>query len=267
MGIKNYIRINAYLSISAIGILLLVACAAISIPASRIAPAQEEMSVRKLTLTPTARSTPQRIQFNNIVSFPTSPEIHPHDVFDQVVFSGTGGGSGDPGVAKFKDDLKLSKFSPNQVLRILVYKYDKEIFLMGEYITEWTVKVDNDGNLTLHIPKGSFNEYGYIVIDAKNGKVIYPKFFSCPDIEHSRLEVGSGARVTITNGIPLRLRKSPEILPNNTIVQIEEGTQMDVIDGPACGSNHYLWWKVIVDRKTGWMMAKSRRLTRLLGDS
>ena len=65
------------------------------------------------------------------------------------------------------------------------------------------------------------------------------------------------ARVTITNGTPLRVRREPVVDPNNILLQLEEGTPFDIIGGPSCwadGGNNFTFWQILMaDNKTGWV--------------
>lgn len=82
----------------------------------------------------------------------------------------------------------------------------------------------------------------------------------CPTAPPSRVKVGDHARVTFTDGIPLRVRDKPEVATDNVIVQIAEGTEFDIIGGPQCapipGSNSsYVFWQIKIDASStsGWV--------------
>jgi SH3 domain-containing protein len=70
----------------------------------------------------------------------------------------------------------------------------------------------------------------------------------------TRLAIGTRARVNFTNGMPLRLRAAPS-LDAAEIQQMPEGTEFDVIGGPACanGAAYNRFWQVrLDDGTTGW---------------
>lgn len=80
---------------------------------------------------------------------------------------------------------------------------------------------------------------------------------SCPGTPISRLQVGDPARVTFTNGQPLRVRSSPEVKDNNVITFLAEGKTFKIIDGPVCAavpktSDAFLFWKIQYGAATGW---------------
>lgn len=67
-----------------------------------------------------------------------------------------------------------------------------------------------------------------------------PTLPPCGTAPAPRLTVGQGARVTFTNGTPLNLRSAPN---GEVIMQLSEGTQVNVIGGAVCENNFY-WWNV-----------------------
>lgn len=71
----------------------------------------------------------------------------------------------------------------------------------------------------------------------------------CPPAPPSQVTAGMRARVTFTDGTPLRLRETP----NGTVIRnMEEGVPFDVIGGPVC-SVGYTWWQVRQDDGiSGW---------------
>jgi serine/threonine protein kinase len=75
----------------------------------------------------------------------------------------------------------------------------------------------------------------------------------CPGTPSSRLKVGMKARVSYTDGTPLRLRREPFYdLKKNYIRDLSEGTRFTVIDGPVC-EDGYVWWKIRTNNDhVGW---------------
>ena len=72
----------------------------------------------------------------------------------------------------------------------------------------------------------------------------------CPPAPPSRVTAGMRARITYTDGTPLRLRESPT---GSVIRNIEEGVSFDIIGGPTCASG-YTWWQIRQDDGiTGWV--------------
>jgi hypothetical protein len=72
--------------------------------------------------------------------------------------------------------------------------------------------------------------------------------------QSARFGVGDRARVNFTTGTPLRLREAPD-LDAAEIMQMPEGTEFDVIGGPACvnASDYYRFWQIELDDTiTGW---------------
>lgn len=79
--------------------------------------------------------------------------------------------------------------------------------------------------------------------DTQGGQVVNPppaNGASCNGAPPQRLTVGKPARVTFTDGTPLRVRTAPN---GSIITQIEEGTVMNVLAGPQCGNN-FSWWQI-----------------------
>jgi hypothetical protein len=70
----------------------------------------------------------------------------------------------------------------------------------------------------------------------------------------ARFGVGDRARVNFTDGTPLRLREAPD-LDAAEVMQMPEGTEFDVIGGPACvnANDYYRFWQIELDDSiTGW---------------
>ncbi len=76
-----------------------------------------------------------------------------------------------------------------------------------------------------------------------------PAVATCPDAPPPRLTVGQPARVTFTDGTPLRVRAAPG---GAVLTQIPEGTVVQVIGGPQC-QGQYNWWQIqLEDGTQGW---------------
>jgi WD40 repeat protein len=71
----------------------------------------------------------------------------------------------------------------------------------------------------------------------------------CTGAPPGRLEIGQRARVTFTDGLPLRLRS----YPGETIIEnMAEGLEFDIIGGPLC-LDGFTWWQLELDSGvTGW---------------
>jgi len=86
------------------------------------------------------------------------------------------------------------------------------------------------------------------------------EIFACPNVPPIRVAVGDRARVTFTDGLPLRVRSSPEVVAGNVTTQIPEGTVFTITDGPVCAkipnsTNYYVFWKIELEDKSarGWV--------------
>jgi len=84
--------------------------------------------------------------------------------------------------------------------------------------------------------------------------------YVCPDAPEPRVKVDDSIRVTFTDGTPLRVRSSPEVLNDNIVELIPEGTRMKVLDGPKCEprpgrSDSFVFWKVRITSSglQGWV--------------
>ncbi len=99
----------------------------------------------------------------------------------------------------------------------------------------------------------SSDEYGNIIVQVEiqdMGKETYP----CYGTVDTRVGVGQMARVTVTdNHLPLRIRSLPIAESWTYITSLDEGTEMRILDGPACYGG-WTWWKVQTDDGyTGWV--------------
>jgi hypothetical protein len=71
----------------------------------------------------------------------------------------------------------------------------------------------------------------------------------CAGAPDSRVGVGDRARVTFSDGQPLRLRQEPG---GAIITEMPEGTEFQVIGGPRCAQG-FAWWQLqLDDGRTGW---------------
>ncbi len=73
--------------------------------------------------------------------------------------------------------------------------------------------------------------------------------FSCAKAPLSRVQIDDYVRVTFTDGRPLRIRSSPEVIDENIIELLPEGTRLQIVDGPLCVPNPesgdaYVFWYV-----------------------
>ena len=84
--------------------------------------------------------------------------------------------------------------------------------------------------------------------------------FSCTNAPSPRVQVGQTARITFVDGSTTRVRSSPDVLPDNIIANLAEGTELEVVGGPVCSprpnrSDSYVYWEVFVPSRnlTGWV--------------
>jgi hypothetical protein len=84
--------------------------------------------------------------------------------------------------------------------------------------------------------------------------------FSCPQAPPSGIEIDDSARVTFTDGRPLRVRSSPEVREDNIIARLPEGTLIKIFEGPICAENpemesDFIFWyiKVKASGLRGWV--------------
>lgn len=91
------------------------------------------------------------------------------------------------------------------------------------------------------------------IVTSASTTTSFSNAFSCPGAPSSRVAIGMKARVTFTNGIPLRIRTKPSINKSTWIKSVPEGTQMNILHGPECVDG-YIWWKVKAEDGTvGWV--------------
>lgn len=72
----------------------------------------------------------------------------------------------------------------------------------------------------------------------------------CADALLPRLVNGAGAQVAFTDGNPLRVRAEPG-LSSEIVAELEEGTLLEVADGPICADEIY-WWQLAAPVE-GWV--------------
>jgi hypothetical protein len=83
---------------------------------------------------------------------------------------------------------------------------------------------------------------------------------SCSSAPVSHVEVGQQVTVTVENWDKLKLRSKPEISAGTVLIDLDQYTQLEILDGPICVSSpetksSYLFWKVKVlpGGEIGWV--------------
>ena len=78
--------------------------------------------------------------------------------------------------------------------------------------------------------------------------------YSCPGAMAVRLQPGMRARVTFTDGTPLRVRRDPG-KSGDILAMIPEGTQFTILEGPQC-ADQGSWWRILTEdgNLTGWVL-------------
>ncbi len=95
------------------------------------------------------------------VQLPTSPEVPPANVIQQISFVAAGGGdrpncdlnNGNNCINANQDTILLTYFQPNQQLRVDIYYSmgkDQDGTLRLEFLTELEVQTDNNGTVEIH---------------------------------------------------------------------------------------------------------------------
>ncbi len=160
-----------------------------------------------------------------------------------------------------KEMILLYNFVPNEKVRIL--KYDGNLIAT---LSAWIAsEVDNNGQLYIKLDGDSDFVYNYkqiVIIGEKSGELkFYRNGFEgnilisskngCPGAPPTRLAIGHNARVTITNGQPVKLRNEPG-LSGKFLLNLLEGEIFKVVDGPIC-KDGYNWWKIQTNKEIfGW---------------
>ncbi|MGB8984014.1 MAG: SH3 domain-containing protein [Anaerolineales bacterium] len=174
---------------------------------------------------------------------PTSAQIAPSDVLDQVIFLGTGGeeGIGCPCIDVRNNVLYLEGFHPNQSLRLVAYDEYKQGF--GNYFAEWQVTIDSLGFLAIPLDNYQSN-ITFVAYDSDTGKqrgpANQPVIPGTPPPDSSIAWISD--EVTEVN-----LRSTPGYSNKNdahdVITKIPSSESVEILDGPfsADGLN---WWLV-----------------------
>ena len=78
--------------------------------------------------------------------------------------------------------------------------------------------------------------------------------FSCPGALATQLKPSSRARVTFTDGTPLRVREAPGKTAK-VLKTVPEGTEMFIMEGPKC-ADQGIWWRMQTNNGSvsGWVM-------------
>lgn len=136
---------------------------------------------------------------------------------------------------------------------LFMNQFEVEAFAANFGSLVFQVPADQSASVVYASDTGAFalssiGDGGGVVV-AGPADIVAPAVESCPGAPPLRLQVGSSARVSFTNGIPLRVRATPG---GQIITQIAEGTAFTVIGGPQCQGN-YAWWQIRTSGGTeGW---------------
>jgi hypothetical protein len=91
-----------------------------------------------------------------------------------------------------------------------------------------------------------------------------PDSYHCPGTLPIQLRVDDLARVTYTDGRPLRVRSSPDF-GDNILTQMPEGEQLNILSGPICYSDprtskKYVFWQIRIKATgvIGWSVEGER---------
>ncbi len=75
-----------------------------------------------------------------------------------------------------------------------------------------------------------------------------------------RAAIGDKVLVTVENWDKLKLRSNPEVSSNNVVMELEQYSQLKILDGPVCvysaetGYSYYFWKVVVIPGgETGWV--------------
>lgn len=121
----------------------------------------------------------------NYFQLPTSPNVPPADVLQQIAVAGGGGSdiscSSNCIVYEYnyaqtaeQNKISLTHFQPNQQLRIEVYYListdDQTAISQYQFLTELVVQTNNNGAIEIHVD-GDFSYLPLLVLD-ENGNVL-----------------------------------------------------------------------------------------------
>jgi hypothetical protein len=153
--------------------------------------------------------------------------------------------------------LLLFNFAPGE--RVRFFAYSRDDHGTASFVAWQDFRTDADGQLTIEVPDYE-RDYIYVAVGNTSGEVheimmneiLMPQGSGCDGAPPSRIQKGTKARVTYTDGRKLNVR----IGPGTSFAKsgsAPEGSGMSVLDGPTC-ANGYWWWKVSTDDgQTGWV--------------
>lgn len=172
----------------------LTSCAAVSetvapTPAKGAAPETvttvptNEPGLQRLDSTPVDEPVPETVIE---ISMPTSYEVPPEDVLQQISFF-MGGGDGycqRHCSFGFGQGLILYGFEPNERLRVFVYEHtgrlmstcesdDGRVYSVSRYVTDWNVTVDDSGSLWIKTDlRNQLGEFQFVVTHPDTGEIV-----------------------------------------------------------------------------------------------
>jgi hypothetical protein len=199
------------------------------------------------------------------ITVPSSPRLAPSDIFDQVVFEGTGGGEGGmncPCLEVYGSTIYLNGFSPNQSIKLVAYDEYEQYY--GNYYADWLIKVDSSGSLEITID-GLKRNMVFFAFDQNSGKQLAPRnrivfpFSRQPSSPSSPSSSSSFARIS-GEVAEVNMRSSPGYTnkddSRDVIAKIPSGATVEILDGPYTvdGLN---WWHVSWSGKKGYIAEKT----------
>lgn len=244
-------------------VLLMLLSLACSISFSS-SPSSPQDSPRKNPLSASVPSSGGDGSRESIIRIPSSPQIAPADVLDQVVFEGTGGAEGGwdgPNISESGNMITLYGFRPGQRIRLVAYHEYEQGY--ANYYADWILNVDSSGSLAISVTGADQPGLTFVVLDINTSELLAPRsrpIFSCSLYNSCQSSQSTQSARISSEVTEVNLRTSPGYSNKNdatdVIARIPSGTTVDIIGGPS-SADELTWYQVSWNGYTGWVAEKT----------
>ncbi|MBN1810846.1 MAG: hypothetical protein JXA14_03325 [Anaerolineae bacterium] len=205
--------------------------------------------------------TPRSLIIEEEYSIPSDLQVPPDDVLRQINFYAAGGGNcGGYHCIDFNDTrVRLSGYDPHQELRVFVYRRTEEVsdpdqpglVAVGTFVVEWDVSVDSSGFAALDVTGGDPDDFEFIVVDARTGKMLIYSSIAPDNPVSPQWEPGDRV-LAYPADVGIDMYAGPGY-DQGVVWTVAGGTTVTIVMNPMVGDGER-WWLVRLDNgRSGWV--------------
>ncbi len=239
--------------------LFMLACSSLSFEADKpisVTATSTKKPIPAATLFPVP-TTAGFLKSGTIVEIPSTPEVPPGDIIQQIELVGRGG-PGDPTPTPFvcewycveaqADKVVLYGFEPDQIVRVEIYTTESAIHKI--FLKEVVIQTDQDGFFEFNVndPDGAV----YLEFDVydETGSSLP---IECTSEEMSKFSIGMNA---VTAGERIWYFEIPGD-SMSLLDYLDNGLKVAVAAGPVCRNGYAHWYISVGEHDAGWVLGQN----------